>query len=408
MIRPCNRCAKYPASLWIEDSDRKYCIGVCHFVSDLIGRENICRVYEMYQEGLVMSLEHLFSFIAKDIYSLYSDKTLNQVLCILSTIFSILDLPIYILPDINSYTQIQQVIHSIPTDCMQLHIKVSLFLIDVHNYYLQHFKLSKYSIVSSNDIKNRISTVSFSHPDHDITSFYQANVHKSTINSIQPIIENILQPHIKEINGIVLTSNERYLISCSLEKQLSIWDIDSNKQLTTLSGHTHQIHSIHLSHDDIHLASVSLDKTLKIWNRTSFRQCLSFKSHTRAVTSVLWSNDNKYCISGSKDATLKLWDLHYLRLKHTFLGHKSSITCLQLTRNNKILISGSRDKSIMLWSLTSFSSMCSLSGHTQDITQIQLTFNDEILYSSSYDNTIRVWDMRSYRCRSVIYLDFLT
>jgi WD40 repeat protein len=386
----CGLCGKYPAAFCLRSNTQIFFIGICHFFSLLACSDQCYRIYPLYSYDLLINLQKVIPVILQDSYISHNLYTHSNLKFILSTFFTLLKLPVP--TDLLNYEDLY-----IPA----ITIKINLLLLDLHSFYIQYLrenKLLRYSIPTylPQDLHFPVA--------RDITSFYKP----LQCNPSKAIIYNVTQPHSKEINRICLTSNERYLISSSLEKDITIWDLDTNKELTRLKGHTRSVDDIYLFPDDIHVASCSWDKTVKIWNRRSYREVWSCTASSRPVSAVICSYDGRYSVTGCKSGNLKLWDLHHARLRYTFTGHKSGITCLKLTRNSKILISASRDKSIILWSLSTFNMIATLTGHTSDITCIQLTSDDRFLYSSSYDNTIKVWDMRSHISISTIYLDSIT
>ena len=76
------------------------------------------------------------------------------------------------------------------------------------------------------------------------------------------------------------SSDGRYVASGSLDKTVKIWEIQTNKCLSTLQGHTSMVNSVSFSSDGRYVASGSLDETVKIWEIQT-NKCLStLQGHT--------------------------------------------------------------------------------------------------------------------------------
>ncbi len=58
----------------------------------------------------------------------------------------------------------------------------------------------------------------------------------------------------------------KLLYSCSYDKTIKIWNIDSGKFLRTLTEHTYSIRNIFYDNNNNILFSGSEDKSIKVWN----------------------------------------------------------------------------------------------------------------------------------------------
>jgi WD40 repeat protein len=76
-----------------------------------------------------------------------------------------------------------------------------------------------------------------------------------------------------------------------------------------LIGHSSWVYSVAFSPDGKYLASCSQDKTVKLWSIESQREVTTLQSHRSEVNSVAFSPDGKYLASGSYDKTVELWSL---------------------------------------------------------------------------------------------------
>jgi len=73
--------------------------------------------------------------------------------------------------------------------------------------------------------------------------------------------------------------------------------------------HSGSVNSVAFSPDGKTLASGSDDKTIKLWNLSTDKVISTLTGHSGSVTSVAFSPDGKILASGSADNTINLWNL---------------------------------------------------------------------------------------------------
>ena len=71
--------------------------------------------------------------------------------------------------------------------------------------------------------------------------------------------------HGEKVSCVSFAPNGKYLASCSSDKTVRIWDIQTRRQLDILLGHEGRLLSVAFSPDGKHVASVGYDKMVRIW-----------------------------------------------------------------------------------------------------------------------------------------------
>ena len=145
---------------------------------------------------------------------------------------------------------------------------------------------------------------------------------------------------IGKVYSVVVSRNNRYVISGSEDKSIKVFDLQTKQQL----------HHIADAHTGIIIPSL-------------LRHSSSF---VEAVRSVAVSNDNKFIISGSEDESIKVFDLQTKQqLYHFANAHQSTIILIlchscsfieavlsvAVSSDNRFIVSGSSDKSIKVFDL---------------------------------------------------------
>lgn len=169
-------------------------------------------------------------------------------------------------------------------------------------------------------------------------------------------------------NGIMcLQFDDNILATGSYDSTIKIWNIETGKEIRTLTGHTSGIRA--LQFDDNKLISGSLDQTLKVWNwRTG--ECMStYRGHTAGVIGLNF--EGNILASGSVDQTVKIWNFHD---KSTFClkGHSDWVNAVKVDSASRTVFSASDDCTVRLWDLDRRETIRIFEGHVGQVQQIVL------------------------------------
>jgi len=78
--------------------------------------------------------------------------------------------------------------------------------------------------------------------------------------------------------------------------------------IKVLNGHTHWVYGCSISFDETFLVSCSFDKTLRVWDTTSGNFIKILQGHTKGVYACKISHNSKFIWSASDDHTVRVWD----------------------------------------------------------------------------------------------------
>ncbi|MEH1922597.1 serine/threonine-protein kinase [Nostoc sp.] len=166
--------------------------------------------------------------------------------------------------------------------------------------------------------------------------------------------------------------------------------------LHTLSGHSgvsSGVNTIAISPDGYTLVSGSDDKNIKLWDLNTQKVIASLSGHSQAVKSVAFSPDGQILATASDDKTIKLWQFETLKEISTLLGHSHAVKSVAFSPDGQILASGSWDKTIKLWDVNTGREICTIAGHQLKVNSVAFSPQGELLASASYDRTIRLWQI---------------
>ncbi|NMG58848.1 WD40 repeat domain-containing protein, partial [Geitlerinema sp. P-1104] len=111
------------------------------------------------------------------------------------------------------------------------------------------------------------------------------------------------------------------------DKTLKLWDLETGRELATLTGHSWWVNAVAIAPDGKRAVSASRDKTLKLWDLETGRELATLRGHRSEVNAVAIAPDGKRAVSASDDKTLKLWDLETGNVSATFTGDSAMCSC---------------------------------------------------------------------------------
>ncbi|KAF4676479.1 Coatomer subunit beta' [Perkinsus chesapeaki] len=169
-----------------------------------------------------------------------------------------------------------------------------------------------------------------------------------------------IEAHGDYIRYIAVHSTLPYVLSCSDDMTIKLWDWDKNWACTaTFEGHAHYVMMVQWNPKDIYIfASASLDRTIKVWGVTggSTTPHFSLTGHTRGVNCVEYSpsKDKPYLVSGGDDKTVRVWDYQTRQCLQVLTGHTANISSVLFHPSLPVILSGSEDGTCRIWHSTTY------------------------------------------------------
>lgn len=164
--------------------------------------------------------------------------------------------------------------------------------------------------------------------------------------------------HSDYIRCVIVHSSKPYVLSCSDDLTIKLWDWQSNWScIRTFDGHMHYVMQLCLNPKDTNMfASCSLDRTIKVWNLSSSTPNYTLDGHEKGVCAVAYypGIDKPYLASGGDDKQIRLWDSQNKSCIQVLQGHMNSITSLLFHPTLPILFSGAEDETFRVWNMNNF------------------------------------------------------
>jgi serine/threonine protein kinase len=208
---------------------------------------------------------------------------------------------------------------------------------------------------------------------------------------------------VSAINSLAFNPAGNILASGSDDKIIRLWDLNTKKVLSSLSGHTQAVKSVAFSPNGKILATASDDQTIKLWNLHTCQEIFTLYGHSHVVKSVAFSPDGQTIASGSWDKTIKIWDVNTGQEICTLTGHELQVSSVAFSPQGELLASGSLDRTVHLWQLPTkefknrpdYTFLGTFSGHAWAVLAVAFSPDGKILATGSDDNTVKLWEVNT-------------
>mgnify|MGYP003624096289 CR=1 FL=1 len=140
--------------------------------------------------------------------------------------------------------------------------------------------------------------------------------------------------------------DDKYIISCSKDAMIKVWDRQTGTCVRTLKGHRGPVNAVQLRGN--FLVSASGDGVAKLWNLETGLSIKDFPSEDRGLAAVEFSDDAKYVLAGGNDHVVYKFDAQTGNLVHSRVKHEGLVRSLFLDAFNGRIVSGSYDQSIQV------------------------------------------------------------
>jgi WD40 repeat protein len=213
------------------------------------------------------------------------------------------------------------------------------------------------------------------------------------------IISNIF----RSTNAIVMSKDDRRLITAHDGKAIIIWDRYSGRELQRLADHDVDVSCLVLSDDGELLYSASKDGTIKEWSLVDGICQRTFDGEQKSVMTIALSNDGDLLYSGGSDGTVKEWRLADGICQHTFEIkeiHQKTIVMIVINRGG-ILYLGGMDGTVKVWSLFDDSYRRTLHEHNNWVSAIVPSHDGKFVYVGGNNGIIKEWKLSDGSCQRI-------
>ena len=222
---------------------------------------------------------------------------------------------------------------------------------------------------------------------------------------------SLLTGHTDSVRSVEYSADGKILASGSSDGTIRLWDPQTTKNIAVLTEHQNEVTDIVISGDSQTLVSVGADeKVIRLWNLNTHKPIANIKGKFNRIVSLAYSPNNETVAAGDFDGTVKLLSTKKKKQTASLVGHDlapsditepGSVLALAFSPDGTILASGSRDTTIRLWDTKTTHHKVTLTGHSGRVTTVVFSADGKTIASgASYthwnsDSSIRLWDAKT-------------
>lgn len=190
------------------------------------------------------------------------------------------------------------------------------------------------------------------------------------------------------------STGPKYLLSCSADKTIRMWSMETLTCLVVYKGHDLPVWDIKWGPFGLYFLSGSMDKTARLWRTDHIAYLRMFAGHERDVDVVEFHPNGVYVFTASCDRTVRMWAVSNGYCVRMFTGHTGNLTSMACSPNGKLLASADDSGTIILWDLASGRLKKRMKGHARGgIWSLTWSVESTVIVSAGADCTVRVWDV---------------
>ncbi|XP_076801230.1 TAF5-like RNA polymerase II p300/CBP-associated factor-associated factor 65 kDa subunit 5L [Clavelina lepadiformis] len=206
-----------------------------------------------------------------------------------------------------------------------------------------------------------------------------------------------LYGHSGPVYDSCFTHDDKFLLTCSEDTTVRLWDMTTLANRVIYQGHTFPIWCIDISAMSMYFATGSYDKTAKLWSVDRTYPLRMYAGHQHSVESVCFHGNASYLATA--DHTVRLWDINSGKTVRLLMGHWAPVTCLAFSPDGKSLVSSGEDCRIRVWDISSGMLVKEIRAHTDTVRSLHFSLDGSLLTSCGADGSVFVWDVN---CRASV------
>jgi len=206
--------------------------------------------------------------------------------------------------------------------------------------------------------------------------------------------------HTAPINKVTITPDNKFIISCSDDKSIKVFNFDTRQQVRHLkNAHDDEILSVAVTPNNKFIVSASHDLSIKIFDIENANLVHTFRyAHNNPVLTLSISPDSRFIASSSSDKAIKIFDIETKHLVHHFQdAHNNWIWALAFSPDMKFIVSGSADGSIVVHDFEiPMEGLLILSPFNGEyLTAVTVSPDNQVFAYGSDSGAINVYDMKT-------------
>mmetsp|Transcript_60328 Transcript_60328/g.71711 ORF Transcript_60328/g.71711 Transcript_60328/m.71711 type:complete len:264 (-) Transcript_60328:73-864(-) len=191
------------------------------------------------------------------------------------------------------------------------------------------------------------------------------------------------------------------LASCSRDKTVKFWDLESGFCVSTTNYHSDWVRCVACRPDGSLIATSGNDSLIVLYNR-DYKNVGELRGCEHVVESVAFLTSQggqgripgaeRYLVSGGRDRCVRLWNTMSKECLSVFSYHENWVRSVLIHPSANFIISAGDDRSIRVIDIKSNRCLRTIeNAHDHFVTTMSMHHTLPILVSGSVDQTVKCW-----------------
>ncbi len=170
---------------------------------------------------------------------------------------------------------------------------------------------------------------------------------------------SVLPPLARSSNSLALAPGGRSVASGGADGILTIWDLESGREVRSFRGDRGSINSVAFSPDSSKVAAGGFGP-VSVWDTVSGRELAMVGDARGGSATFAFSPDGRSLAIAFWDGSIRIWELSTGRERARLRGHDGQVLALAWAPEGKRLASGGYDSAVRVWDVGSAVEACSV------------------------------------------------
>lgn len=195
--------------------------------------------------------------------------------------------------------------------------------------------------------------------------------------------------HLDYIRVVKFHYEYPWILSCSDDQTIRIWNWQSRTSIGILTGHNHYVMCAQFHPTEDLIVSASLDQTVRVWDISGLRK-KNVAPGPGGLTEDYSRSAHSTDLFGQSD----------VYVKHVLEGHDRGVNWATFHPTMPLIVSGADDRLIKLWRMNESRAweVDSCRGHYNNVSCVIFHPKQDLILSNSEDKSIRIWDLTKRTC----------
>ncbi len=213
-------------------------------------------------------------------------------------------------------------------------------------------------------------------------------------------LDTFLLKHSNELHDVTtIAMNSTYSLMATGTKfdTVNLWDVVSKTCMATFSQHNARVNQVLFLSNDRGLLSSSMDGTVRAYDILRYRNFRTFTApNSRGISHIaLDRSDEVLCGAAVDNFSIMLWSVLTGQLLDVLVGHTSPITSICVCRQTSHIVSSSWDGSTRVWDVYGKNRQIDSLFHSMEVQTAALSPCGTYLATMLINSTVSIWNIRT-------------